>query len=177
MNAQKTEMQGKLRLIVLTALFAALTAASTAALVIPLPSGGYLNAGDVVILLGAWLLGPLCGAAAGGVGAALADLMAGYAIYVPATLVIKSAVALAAALLYRATRKTPWGFVLSGIFAELLMVAGYWLYDGMLLKSLAGAAVNIPGNLLQAAVAIAAGASLATALKKIPAIRRQFPRL
>lgn len=177
MSMARIQNREKTAQLVMTALFAALSCTATAALVIPLPSGGYLNLGDAVILLGAYLLGPVYGAAAGGIGAALADLMAGYAIYVPATLVIKGAVALVAALLCRPLRKTPWTFFLSGISAELLMVVGYWLYDGILLKSLAGAAINIPGNLLQAAVAVAAGTALAGTLRKIPGVRRQFPRL
>lgn len=54
-----------------------------------------------MVILGAYLLGPALGAAAGGVGPALADLLSGYTVYVPATLVIKAAMGLLAAMLYR----------------------------------------------------------------------------
>lgn len=55
-----------------------------------------------MVLLGAYLLGPAYGAVAGGAGPALADLLSGYAMYVPGTLVIKALMGLTAALLYRA---------------------------------------------------------------------------
>lgn len=56
------------RMLVMTALFAALGYVATRVLQVPSPSGGYLNLGDAVVLLGAYLLGPVYGAAAGGLG-------------------------------------------------------------------------------------------------------------
>lgn len=163
--------------LVMTALLAAMTCAATLVLVVPSPTGGYMNLGDAVVLLGAFLLGPVGGAAAGGIGAALADLLAGYALYVPATLVIKTLMALAAGLLWRLARRhlPRLGLVLCGIAAETVMVAGYWLYDGLLLRSLTGAAAGVPSNLVQAAFGVAAGAMLTAALRRVPAVKRLFP--
>ena len=79
---------------------AALTAAATIAIPVPLPGGGYANAGDVLVLLSAFVLGPGLGAAAAGVGSALADLILGYTIYAPGTLIIKAADAAAAGALF-----------------------------------------------------------------------------
>ena len=42
-----------------TAVLAALTAIATMVIPIPIPGGGYANAGDIVILITAFLLGPL----------------------------------------------------------------------------------------------------------------------
>ena len=54
---------------------------------IPLPSGyGYVNLGDGGVFLCAMLLPGGLGAMAAGVGAALADLILGWAVYAPATL-------------------------------------------------------------------------------------------
>lgn len=44
--------------LVLTAVVAAMACAATLAVQIPSPTGGYLNLGDAVVLLGAYLLGP-----------------------------------------------------------------------------------------------------------------------
>ena len=55
------------RMLVMTGLFAALGCAATMVLQVPSLTGGYLNLGDAVVLLGAYLLGPVFGAAAGGV--------------------------------------------------------------------------------------------------------------
>ena len=50
--------------LVFAALFAALSCAATMVIRIPTPIGGYIHAGDAVVLLSAFLLGPWWGAAA-----------------------------------------------------------------------------------------------------------------
>ena len=168
MDRGGTPQRKKSVALVMTGLFAALTCVATMVLVIPSPTGGYMNLGDAVVLLGAFLLGPACGAVAGGIGAALADLLAGYAVYVPATLVIKALMGVTAGLLYRVAGKGrgPVGLAACGAAAEAIMVVGYWLYDGFLLGSLAGAAAGIPANLAQAAFGLTAAALLTAALRK-----------
>jgi len=186
-NALKREAGGSrvgARLLVLTGLFAALGCVATMVLQIPSPTGGYMNLGDTVVILGAWLLGPVYGAVAGGVGPAMADLLSGYAVYVPATLVIKAVMALTAALLYRALGKK-WPAV-SAAAAEVPMVLGYWLFDGLLASlsgggalglCLMGSAAGIPSNLVQAAFGAAASTLLVLALRRSGYVRKQFPNL
>ena len=175
---------GRVKQLALTGLFAALGCVATMALQIPSPTGGYLNLGDTVVVLGAWMLGPVYGAVAGGVGPAMADLLSGYAVYVPGTLVIKAVMALTAAGLYRGLKKR--GLLLCAAAAEALMVAGYWLFDGLLAAlsgggafglCLTAAAVGIPSNLVQAAFGAAASTLLAMALRRSGYVRRRFPQL
>ncbi|MFR5782567.1 MAG: ECF transporter S component [Oscillospiraceae bacterium] len=47
---------------------------------------GYIHAGDALVLLAAYVLGPLWGSLAAALGSSLADLMAGYVQYFPGTL-------------------------------------------------------------------------------------------
>ena len=82
--------QTKLRTLILAAMFAALTCVATMIIHIPSPIGGYFNLGDCMVLLSAFVLGPVWGTAAGGIGSALADVICGYFIYAPGTLVIKA---------------------------------------------------------------------------------------
>lgn len=138
-------VRGRVKTLVLTAVVAAMACAATLAVQIPSPTGGYLNLGDAVVLLGAYLLGPGWGAAAGAVGPALADLMT-YPAYVPATLLIKAVMGLAAGALYSRLRTRGWGALVCGIVGEIPMVAGYWLYDTLLVGSLAGSAAGVPAN-------------------------------
>ena len=49
---------------------------------------GYIHAGDALVLLAAYVLGPLWGSLAAALGSSLADLMAGYVQYFPGTFVI-----------------------------------------------------------------------------------------
>ena len=172
------------RQLVMTGLFAALGCGATMVLQVPSPAGGYLNMGDAVVLLGAWLLGPVYGAVAGGVGPALADLLSGYAMYVPATLAIKALMALTAALLYRRLGKRGRILLPCALAAEVPMVLGYWLFDALLVSlsgggafglCLAGSAAGIPGNLVQAGFGAAASVLLAAALGKNAYVRRAFP--
>ena len=44
---------------------------------------GYIHAGDALVLLAAYVLGPLWGSLAAALGSSLADLMAGYVQYFP----------------------------------------------------------------------------------------------
>ena len=176
LERDETPSAAKVERLVMTGLFMAMTCVATMVLVVPSPTGGYMNLGDAIVLLGAFLLGPVYGGLAGGIGAALADLLAGYAMYAPATLVIKILMGLAAGILYRCTgdRWKTVGLVVCGVVAESIMVIGYWLYDGFLLGSLAGSAAGIPANLVQAAFGIAAATLLTLALRKTPGFRKFF---
>lgn len=163
------------KMLAMTALFMALSYVATSLLVIPVPGGGYLNLGDTIVLLGAYLLGPAYGAVAGGVGSALADLLAGYGIYVPATLVIKMLMSVMAAGLYKMLRKKNWVPVACGAAAEAFMAAGYSLYEAFLGGSLAAGLPGLPANLLQGAFGLAVSTLLVLALKKSRAVREFFP--
>ena len=158
MTAKKT------RTIILTALLAALTTVATMVIRIPTPlaGGGYIHLGDGLVLICGILLGPGLGAVAAGVGSMLADVFAGAAAYVPATLVIKALTAAAGGWLYHrmaghSSLHTPVRVALAGIPAEVIMVAGYYLYEvGLQIAagSAAGAAaaavlVGVPFNIVQ----------------------------
>ena len=126
--------QTKLRTLILAAMFAALTCVATMIIHIPSPIGGYFNLGDCMVLLSAFVLGPVWGTAAGGIGSALADVICGYFVYAPGTLVIKALMALAAALIFCAFAKngsrfgkTFSGSLLGSVAAEIIMVVGYFL--------------------------------------------------
>ena len=89
-----------IRKLVLSAMFAALCCVATMIVQIPTVAG-YTNLGECMCLLAGLVLGPWYGFFAAGIGSGLADLLAGYAHYVPGTFLIKGLVALIAALLLR----------------------------------------------------------------------------
>lgn len=159
--------------IVITALFAALICVATMIVRIPIAAtGGYANLGDGVILLCAFLLHPLYAVIAAGLGSALADLLAGYAAYAPATLLIKAGAACVAALIYnRIGRKKRSGggiaaMMISAVPAEIVMALGYFFYEAVILDMGAAAAVGILGNAIQGAVGVAAACLMAPMLLK-----------
>lgn len=154
----------KLHRLVLAALFTALTTVMTMVIQVPSPMQGYVNLGDCGVLLSAWVLGPAWGGAAAGVGSMLADLLSGYAHYAPGTLVIKTCMAVAAALILRAfqrgDRPSLAGQLARGcggrdhygdrLFRLCLPAAGQGL----------AAAASIPGNIVQAVFGLAAAVAV-----------------
>ena len=124
----------KIRKLVLAALFTALCTIMTLVIQVPSPMQGYVNLGDCAVLLSAWILGPVYGGVAAGVGSMLADLLSGYAHYAPGTFLIKLSMAVVAALIFRFLRNRPASKLLlaqaaSGIVAEAIMVAGFFSYS------------------------------------------------
>ena len=156
------------RKLVFAALFAALSYVATMVIRIPTPIGGYIHAGDAVVLLAGFLLGPWWGAAAAGIGSGLADLIASYVPYVPGTFAIKFIVALVAGCLLRSSfiRSTPLRAVVSGVIGEVLMVLGYLAYEALALGYGAAAVGGVPMNLIQGAFGVVAGSALYIALSK-----------
>lgn len=154
--------------LVFAALFAALSCVATMVIRIPTPIGGYIHAGDAVVLLSAFLLGPWWGAAAAGLGSALADLIAAYSLYVPGTFVIKFIVALLAGFLLncRIVKSALARAVIAGVIGETFMVLGYLAYEALILGYGAAAVGGVPMNCIQGAFGVVAGSALYVALSK-----------
>ena len=163
--------------ITTTAAMMALTCVLTLAVRIPSPTKGYLNLGDCAVLFGGWLLGPVWGPVAGGVGSALADLFAGYPVYVPGTLVLKAAMAFTVSLVpcrfCGNERKHPGvGFIAASVLAETFMTAGYWFYEAAVIgEGFTVAFAGVSGNVVQG-IAGAAGAYFLAGVLSHTAIRR-----
>ena len=162
-------MKTKTQKIVTAAILAALACVATMIIKIPSPMKGYLNLGDCVVLLSGWVLSPMYGFLAAGIGSALADLFSGYVIYAPATLVIKGLMAVAAyyifKLIYNKIGNLP-SRIVSGIVAELIMVFGYFLFEGIL-YGFVPSLVNIPANLVQGVAGLIIGIVLIKIFEKI----------
>ena len=157
-----------IRKLVFAALFEALSCVATMVIRIPTPIGGYIHAGDAVVLLSAFLLGPWWGAAAAGLGSGLADLIAGYGLYVPGTFAIKFIVALLAGFLLgcKFVKSPRARAIIAGVIGEIVMVLGYLAYEALVLGYGAAAVGGVPMNCIQGAFGVIAGAALYVALSK-----------
>ena len=156
----------KVTKLVRSALMAAVCLVLTKVVTIPVPTG-YVNLGDCAVLLSAWLLGPVYGGMAAGLGTALADVLSGYAAYAPATFVIKFFMAFTASHLFRLLGRRPAAahFVAAAV-AECMMVAGYFAYESAVLGVGMAAVASVPANLVQGAAGIVTGVVLIQAVKK-----------
>ena len=124
----------------MTALFAALACVATMSIRIPTPgTGGYIHPGDAIVILAGIILGPVYGMLAGGIGSALSDLIGGYFVYVPITLVIKGLVALVSGLIYqkmcRYGKKRYAAVILGGITDIVFVAGGYFICEFFLYGS------------------------------------------
>ena len=154
--------------IVMAALLAALTCVATMIIKIPSPPKGYLNLGDCVVLLAGWMLEPTYGFLAAGLGSALADTFSGYVTYVPATFVIKGLMALIAFYGFKLLHSKLGNIssrIISGIVAEVVMVAGYFIFEGFL-YGFGPSLVNIPANVIQGIAGLIIGTILVKVFEK-----------
>lgn len=157
----------KLSKVVAAALFAAIICVATFIIQIPSPAtGGYVNLGDCFVLIAGIYLGYGYGALAAGLGSALADLLAGYAQYAPATFIIKALMAIVAYAVFKAicSKSNTLAKITCGLVAEAIMVLGYFGYEAVILKYGMSAAGSILPNVIQGFAGVVAATALSTAL-------------
>jgi len=164
-------VNNKTQKTVLAALFAALVCVATMVVRIPSPKG-YINLGDSIVLLSGWLLSPVYGFFAAAIGSMLADLLLGYTAYAPITFIIKGIMALVAFLFAKKVFGRNSGFVgklLGGLCAEIIMVLGYFVFEGFLYSGEGGfatALLSVPFNGVQGIVGMIVGLLLVKVFEK-----------
>ena len=162
--------QTQIKLITLTALFAALTYVLTAFLHVPTIKG-YVHIGDAVIFLAASLLPAPYSPAAGAIGAGLSDALSGYFIWVPATVVIKALTALS--FTNKGEHIVSKRNLIALIPALVLCVGGYGLYSGAVIyKNLAAGFADAAANAVQTISSGIVYVLLGTALDKTRAVKK-----
>ncbi len=145
--------------MVLGALAAAMVTGATM-LSVPVPGFRlYFNLGEGIIYTVAILWGAKHGAIAGGMGAALADLILGYPMWAPLTLVIKGLEG------YVVGALAPRGRVKAMAAGAAIMATGYTLSAG-LLYGWAAAPVEFVTDLVQTGVGVAIALPLSSLLEK-----------
>lgn len=165
----------KLRKTVFAALFAAIICVATIVVQIPTPAtNGFFNLGDCFVIIAGQLLGVGFGALAAGIGSCLADVFAGCVSFAPGTFVIKAVMGAVVALIYKALAKKNAfaASIVSAIVSEVIMVLGYFGYEGLILKFGLGAVGSIPANIAQGVVAIVLSVAVSAALKKANLIEK-----
>ena len=131
---------------------------------VPVPAtGGYVHLGDGFIFLTAAVLGPYAALAAG-LGSALADLLGGYFIYVPATFMIKAAMGLIAGKF--AAQSSRIRRIIVFAIAEAVMAAGYFTFEWVLYGGAAALGAVLP-NLVQGAFGVILGLLLTEITSKL----------
>lgn len=139
------------RLIALSALFTSLITSATIILRIPVQPYGYINLGDVGVILSVFVLPLRFALFAASVGSAFADLIVGSPEYMIFTLFIKAAeVMVLYGLLRILTKKYQW---IAFATATACMATLYAAVDGLLLQSFGAFGASLGFNAIQAMLA------------------------
>lgn len=143
-------MRSEISMRVLTkmAMMATITFVGIYAVKVPVPNG-YVHIGDCMIFLGVLLLGGKRGAVSGAIGAAMADLLAGYMHWVFPTFVIKFVMASVMGLFVeKIMPKAKWNWLIGAAVGGVLQVILYFVADTVMFGMAMGI-VDIPGNVVQ----------------------------
>lgn len=156
----------KLYNLIFASLFAALICLFNVVIHIPTPGGnGFFNIGDAFVLLGGVFLGPY-GIASAIIGGVLSDVILGYALYAPATAILKGICGLIIFLMTKKSKKIS-AFLPAALLGEIVISAGYFVYEYFAISLREGAIMNIPANLIQGAVSIVLALFLMKPIRKI----------
>lgn len=152
-----------IRLMCITGILSALVFVVTAYLHIP-TYNGYVHCGDGFIFIAACLLPTPYAVVVGALGAMLADVLTGFAIWAPGSMVIKGLLAL---LFTCKSKKIVTARNLMMLLpAALVSAGGYYLYEALITGSLLASLAGIPGSLIQAAASSIVFVAVGIALDK-----------
>ena len=142
--------------LTITAVFVALTYIFTAFINVKLPiaaNGGLIHLGNVPLFIGAILFGKKTGAIAGGVGMGLFDLLSGWTLWAPFTLVIVGIMGFTVGKLTEDHKHQNMKWYVIAIAAGVIKVAGYYIAEVIIYGNPLAPVSSIPGNLVQIGVA------------------------
>jgi uncharacterized membrane protein len=169
------------RNIAITAVMIALVILGVLIHISPTPTGGFIHLGDILIYFAAFAFGPLIGGAAGGIGAALADILSGGAIYAPMSLIVHGIQGYVAGRIAHGTTSVV-RLAVACLVGGVILVLGYYILQVLVfgyIQPTQGSegtlafgfqAADIPWNAVQGTLG-ALGAALYLA------VRRAYPPL
>jgi len=179
MTMQKTQSRSHTQTfdLILTAMLIALVFVATFFLNIRLPiaaNGGLVHLGTAMLFIASILFGPKKGAMAGAIGMGLFDLVSGWTLWAPFTFVVRGLQGYIVGKIAWSNGRngTSVAFNLLGtILSVPVMLAGYYVCEGVLYGSWIAPLASIPGNLTQIVVGICIAIPVGVVLKKVPVFK------
>ena len=160
--------------LIITSMLIALVFVSTLLLNIKLPitaNGGLVHLGTAMLFLASILFGPKKAAIAGAIGMGLFDLYAGWTLWAPFTFVARGLQGYVVGKIAwsngRNGKSIPFN-IIGVILSVPVMLAVYYLCEGIIYGNWIAPMASIPGNLVQNAVGIIVAIPVSAALKKTP---------
>ena len=144
-------------MLVINALFIALTLVATMFINIRLPlmgNGGLIHLGNVPLFLAAIIYGRKTGAIAGAFGMGMFDLISGWTAWAPFTFVIVGAMGYVVGLMSEKLKFNPYVVnILAILVALVIKIVGYYFAEVILYGNWVAPLGSIPGNIIQVGVA------------------------
>ncbi|ANX10929.1 ECF transporter S component [Fictibacillus arsenicus] len=160
----------KTQVLVINALFVALTLVATMFINLKLPiagNGGLIHLGNVPLFIAAFVFGRKTGAIAGAFGMGLFDLISGWTIWAPFTFIIVGAMGYVAGLIAeKVPGKRAVVYSIAVIAALLIKIVGYYFAEVVLYGNWIAPFGSIPGNVLQVVFAGLVVVPLVARIKK-----------
>lgn len=162
--------------LIFTAMLAALVFVSTSLLNIKLPigQGGLIHLGTAMLFIAALLFGPKKGALAGAIGMGIFDLVGGWLIWAPITIVARF-------LQGFIVGKIAWsnGFkgdsvklnIIAAVASMPVMIAVYYVGQAIMFKNWVAPLASLPGDIAQNLIGLLIAIPAVTVLKKVPFFR------
>lgn len=116
------------------------------------PNGGLVHLGNVPLFVAAILFGKRTGMIAGGIGMGLFDLLSGWTLWAPFTLVIVGCMSFVVGAITE-KRKNMGFIILALIAACAIKIVGYYFAEVVIYGNWVVPFTSIPGNLIQIGVA------------------------
>lgn len=110
--------------------------------------GGLVHIGNVPLFFAAAFFGKKIGAAAGGIGMMLSDLLSGWAVYAPLTLIVVGLMGFVFGLIVRG-KPTFVRLILAVVAVLAIKVAGYYIGEVVMYRSFTVPLASVPGNVIQ----------------------------
>jgi uncharacterized membrane protein len=168
MSSNKAKNDLSIQNICITALFAALSFAATMLIKIQVfpGNGGLVHLGNIPVVVAAVCFGRKQAAISGAIGMTLFDLVGGYFLWAPFTCVIRLAVGwIIGYFAAKQGGKNILYGILGIILSGLVLLAGYYVAEGIIYGNFQAPALGIPGNSVQIASMLVVGLPVAYAVK------------
>lgn len=168
--------------LVLTSMAIALVFVATLLLNIRLPiaaNGGLVHLGTAMLFIIAMLFGPKKAAIAGAVGMGLFDVVSGWQLWAPITIVARGLQGyIVGQIAWSAGRmgNSKSFNIIAAIASVPVMLVVYYIGEAIIFGSFIIPAASIPGNLVQNAVGLIVAIPVVIALKKVPFFKRDFQK-
>ncbi|PHD74062.1 ECF transporter S component [Bacillus sp. AFS043905] len=160
--------------LIITAMLIALVFVSTFFLNIKLPiaaNGGLVHLGTAMLFIASILFGPKKAALAGAIGMGLFDIVGGWALWAPITIVARGLQGYMVGKIAwsKGRNGTSIAFnVIATIVSIPFMIAVYYIGEGILYGNWIAPLASIPGDLVQNILGIIVAVPVCVALKKVP---------